>query len=450
MMLLSLLLLLGGYFLVQHFTQRTDAGVEKGSFPLTEKAAEDVQAFQWVKEENAFDFTCTDGVWQKTDDPAFPCNQRVLSAMATNLTGLNARQKLENVKELADYGLTNPQFTVHVTWQDGSETAYHMGNATPFDDGYYMLLSSDENTVYVVEKSLSSLFYKDQVDMADLKDIPSVHGADRLVVEGKLDVTKKDASSTLSSTDLWYDTQSGEALDSAAVDALLTKLSSLRWADLYAPAPTQEELAALKLNGKGTDITVYAGEEVLLTLHVGLANPADKVHHVCLGDDLTIYTVNTSSISAILAADAKAMPRTQMTDTLFTDLEQMIFAIGDQTWQFDVTHTPATEDDAATEDDESADAVTNVTLNGESTDAASAQNVWNLVSALLPQGRAENCSADETLLTISARDHQGRVLSIQLHPMDATHYWADVSDGTPLLFPAADADTLIRTLKSYQ
>ncbi|MBR7143040.1 MAG: DUF4340 domain-containing protein [Clostridia bacterium] len=60
----------------------------------------------------------------------------------------------EAPESLSDYGLDKPASTVIITMKDGSTHTLKIGNATAFNDGYFVM-ADDDPAVYIADKSLS-------------------------------------------------------------------------------------------------------------------------------------------------------------------------------------------------------------------------------------------------------------------------------------------------------
>lgn len=142
----------------------------------------------------------------------------ILNSRAYSLMALKADRKLENAKNLADYGLDEPVFSVTGEWSDGTRTQYQMGDETPFADGYYLVLSDDPN-VYTISSALNSMFSNTYANIAQFEEIHTVQNASRLVVGTAVDVSYRETSSTLNADQHWFSTVDGMALSDVSVDA---------------------------------------------------------------------------------------------------------------------------------------------------------------------------------------------------------------------------------------
>lgn len=215
LLLVVLAVLVGGYFGVQQMNKPETVAETTGSFALTEKTAEEMTGLRWTAGETSWAFRMEDGAWVTEEEPAWPVNQGVLQDLAEQLIALQATRKLENITSEADYGLETPALTVTAAWSDGTETAYRMGDATPFADGYYLKISGGDGVIYTIASSLSDLFSKTRKDMVALEALPTVEDAVRLTVGTRLDAVKLDESLTVDPEQRWYDAETKEPLEEA-------------------------------------------------------------------------------------------------------------------------------------------------------------------------------------------------------------------------------------------
>ncbi len=89
----------------------------------------------------------------------------VSSVMATSLIE-------EDPKDLADYGLDEPQFTLTVRFTDGDSVTVSLGNQTPVQN-YYYAVSDRENTVYTIGGYLTGLMTRKPYEYRDVDTFPS-------------------------------------------------------------------------------------------------------------------------------------------------------------------------------------------------------------------------------------------------------------------------------------
>ena len=105
------------------------------------------------------------------------------STLLTTLRGytetIKATEKVENVTNLAAFGLDKPQATAGITYSDGSTARLQLGAATPSKTGFYGQFGEDE-TVYIFENNSVALFRASATAFVDtlLVATPTVKSTD--------------------------------------------------------------------------------------------------------------------------------------------------------------------------------------------------------------------------------------------------------------------------------
>lgn len=92
---------------------------------------------------------------------------------------IQATEKVENVTNLAAFGLDKPQATAAITYSDGSTARLQLGSATPSKTGVYGRFGEDE-TVYIFENNSVALFRASATAFVDtlLVATPTVKSSD--------------------------------------------------------------------------------------------------------------------------------------------------------------------------------------------------------------------------------------------------------------------------------
>lgn len=104
----------------------------------------------------SFDVVRRDGMWSYADSPDTLDTGRV-SRMESLLISIPAERELEQVEDLSVYGLENPQLTIELTFEDGSENTLNIGFYNSMIDQYYLRVD-DSRTVYTVDPAIYSSF----------------------------------------------------------------------------------------------------------------------------------------------------------------------------------------------------------------------------------------------------------------------------------------------------
>ena len=144
----------GGWFLFQGTHEKEIPQESSGSFRLADGTLEELKGVSLTTDDQTWEFTRKDGVWE-TEGNTGQVDQAAVQGLAEKLVSLRANRKIENIDSLEEYGLDDPEITVIAEWQGGGSTAYSMGEETPFKDGYYLLMSTQSDTVYTIAVPLA-------------------------------------------------------------------------------------------------------------------------------------------------------------------------------------------------------------------------------------------------------------------------------------------------------
>ncbi len=423
MMLIALVLCIGAYIGVQQFSVEQTVTEEAGTYPLTAQLKDDLVALQWTAGEENIHLKKGSDTWTVVGDAAFPLNQTEVQAMVTDLYNLQADRRLNDIGDLADYGLAEPAFTVTVTWADGTQTTYAMGDETPFGDGYY-LSNGLEGVAYTVPDDLSDIFDTALIDLAVQETLPTVTDVTR-ITWGSLDITQREASLNPLADERWYADE--EALQTDAVEALIDDLSNLTWASLV--DPTADDLTAYQLN---QTLTLYQDEQAVLTLLIG-AEDENGDYYAALPGSAMVYTVSADDLASLMAAgDIASLYATALTDLTLDALQSMTFSTGSKAY---IWNRPA----------ESADATDETAAADESANER-AQELWSAVAALAPTARLSEAPTGEVLLTVSLTTVDGVSATLTFRTYGVDAYTVSAGART-LLVSAAAVDKLIRMVR---
>lgn len=432
MLLIALVLCIGGYYGVQLLNADTAYVTEEtGTFALNSHAADDLTGLSWTNGDEAFAFTLSDGAWSLTFDSAFPLNQEDVQSMADDLLALVGTRQLDGVTDLAAYGLAEPAFSVIASWSDGTSTTYAMGDETPFGDGHYISLGH-ENIIYTIKDDIADIFDTTMNDLAVLESIPATTAVTRLTVGGgsagstSLDIVKSEASRTINEGELWYDSMTGAALDTAAAEDLIADVQAISWSELAEPTASAEELTTFGVDdASAVAITLYEGETAAMTLLIGAQNDSGS-YYARLPGSTMVYTVLSRDVSSLLTASAESMPSMVIIDLSAESVRSATFTAGEAVHTWGASTSEDTEDEAAA--DELGEAL------------------WDSILALEANSSMETAYGTP-ILTVEVTAENGQSTTLTFTEYDAQSYAVTVQERS-FLVDAAEVDAIIRTLRA--
>ena len=255
------------------------------------------------------------GKWVWSDDPEFPLDDSTIQSILSLLTNLKPQQTITDGDTLEAYGLDQPVATLTATKPDGGTLTIALGNTTTDGNSYYMLMDGQESPVYIISNSLYTEMSKTIYEMCDLPELPD------LTEENIQSVTIEGAASTLLrpiNRETSTDEETGEETVSvtwaaggedvtgnADTASLLAELGALTLTKCVDYKPTDEAAELCGFDDPLATVTVLyldeTGQEQTLVLTFGSENLDQTGYYVQLGEDSTIYQMDTSSVDTILS-----------------------------------------------------------------------------------------------------------------------------------------------------
>lgn len=138
---------------------------EDDSITVIGAEAEDVTFFSYDYEGQTYSFEKEEDVWYAAEDHSLNINQSRVTSMLASVAPLTAFQVIEQVTDLAQYGLVTPENTITVETAAASYILY-VGDENELTSGCYVSLPSTD-TVYVVSASDINRFHYSLEDLIE-------------------------------------------------------------------------------------------------------------------------------------------------------------------------------------------------------------------------------------------------------------------------------------------
>ena len=169
--------LVGGYFAARHFLADKDddeQSVGTESIPLQVMKAEDIRQIEYLFGDEKITLVKQGDTWKLSGDPAFPVDQAIAGAMASDSADLSAlRLVSEKAEDFAEYGLSEPDTAYLFTLQDGTQVTYFLGNYNNFGGAYYMNVAGTDQ-IYLIAGDYVETFDHGLSDLADVPEMDKV------------------------------------------------------------------------------------------------------------------------------------------------------------------------------------------------------------------------------------------------------------------------------------
>ena len=299
---LVLLLLLGATAAVMTLLPDEDTeaeeSVNEGVEILTLKE-EDASAINWTVNGETFAMDKDGEDWVLSSDPAFPLSQEHMSAIFTDLGGLLSYNTLENVTDLAEYGLDDPTAVIHVDDANKKLVTIHLGDAAPMDSLRY--LSLGDGKVYMVSNAILQNYNVTLDDLMAYETIPTFknHKSIRVISgDAVLELNCQTNSQNGEKTSIW--TCGEQELDAEKVKTFCDNISSLSWLDCEGYGIS--DFAPYGLDAPSVTAAVLwhedDGTELSFTLEIGADKDESSCYARIAGSDM-VYSIDRSVRDAL-------------------------------------------------------------------------------------------------------------------------------------------------------
>ena len=158
-MLLALVVLAAAFLGIRQYNKNASSATsitEDTQETVLDVNSDDITSFRYVYEGEAYAFEKEDDTWYYADDHSLNLNQDRIKAMILKVAPLKADQVIENVTDMSQYGLADPERTIQYETADRS-VIINIGNLNSMTSQYYIAFPS-EMKVYVVTTNVVTGF----------------------------------------------------------------------------------------------------------------------------------------------------------------------------------------------------------------------------------------------------------------------------------------------------
>lgn len=158
-MLLALVVLAAAFLGIRQYNKNAPSATfitEDTQETVLDVNSDDITSFRYVYEGETYAFEKEDDTWYYADDHSLNLNQERIKAMILKVAPLKADQVIENVTDMSQYGLADPERTIQYETADRS-VIINVGNLNSMTSQYYIAFPS-EMKVYVVATNVVTGF----------------------------------------------------------------------------------------------------------------------------------------------------------------------------------------------------------------------------------------------------------------------------------------------------
>ena len=430
---------------------------------------DDIKSLEFIVDKKEVTFEKKDDSWVKKDETAFPVNQTTLDSAASAIETVKADRVLEDVEDLAEYGLDSPSNTVTVDTADGT-TKFNIGDENTSTNQYYISRDDDDSTVYVVAADTVSPFMNSLYDYAQGEDFPTIDSStvkkvqvsedkDSYVLEENSDGATWDVSGDGSSDKESADTTAAgnvtSGLGSFAFDQFVNyNAEDLSQYGLDKPYATitvdyQEEVeddstdstesgendsTASESDSENSDTTADTDSssedadsktttvDKQLVIYVG-DEAGDGSRYVTV-DNKQIYTMSTDTLSAVIDKTPSDLWSLIVNYLSVKNLDQLQVTYGETTNTVNVSRETSTDDDGNEKE------TTTYQLDGEEIESATFTTFYNKLINMAGQKRLTEAytPAADPEMTAVFTDSDKNQTTVTFYTYDTNYYAAVVGD----------------------
>ena len=429
---------------------------------------DDIKSLEFIVDKKEVTFEKKDDSWVKKDETAFPVNQTTLDSAASAIETVEADRVLEDVENLAEYGLDSPSNTVIVDTADGT-TKLNIGDENTSTNQYYISRDDDDSTVYVVAADTVSPFMNSLYDYAQGEDFPTIDSStvkkvqvsedkDSYVLEENSDGATWDVSGDGSSDKESADTTAAgnvtSGLGSFAFDQFVNyNAENLSQYGLDKPYATitvdyQEEVeddstdstesgendsAASESDSENSDTTdtdSSSGDadsktttvDKQLVIYVG-DEAGDGSRYVTV-DNKQIYTMSTDTLSAVIDKTPSDLWSLIVNYLSVKNLDQLQVTYGGATNTVNVSRETSKDDDGNDKE------TTTYQLDGKEIESTTFTTFYNKLINMAGQKRLTDAytPATDPEMTAVFTDSDKNQTTVTFYTYDTNYYAAVVGD----------------------
>lgn len=158
-MLLALVVLAAAFLGIRQYNKNasfTTSATEDTQETVLDVNSDDITSISYVYEGETYSFEKEDDTWYYADDHSLNLKQERIKAMILKVAPLKVNQVIENVTDMSQYGLANPERMIQYETADRS-VIINVGNLNSMTSQYYIAFPS-EMTVYAVTTNVVTGF----------------------------------------------------------------------------------------------------------------------------------------------------------------------------------------------------------------------------------------------------------------------------------------------------
>ncbi len=182
----------------------------------------------------AFSYDTENETWSYDDDEHFPVTQSYLTSLSSDMKGLTATRKLEEVQDdLSVYGLDNPTLSITAKGSDDTEVTVLIGSVNSYSSDYYAKVEGADD-IYTIASDYISDISNDISTLQAKESFPTIASTsvsnvqlvkDGVTLEMEKEVTEEPATEEETTENASAEAENGSESDVS--DAEITKAQTV-------------------------------------------------------------------------------------------------------------------------------------------------------------------------------------------------------------------------------
>ncbi len=170
--------------------EQADSSAATDEITVTAFSSSEVAVLRWNYEGEAYSLSLTDSYWYNDADKDFPVKQSYASTMCTQISAITASRKLENVENMAEYGLEDPYLEVSIMTATGGELSFIFGDTNAVSGECYMQYAegdsfTESSDVYMVSSGIANAFSYAMADLIQFESVPDLSSINSIKIEAE-------------------------------------------------------------------------------------------------------------------------------------------------------------------------------------------------------------------------------------------------------------------------
>ncbi len=485
------------YLLLKNYVSKTEEAESSSDEGTTvyEIDSDDIAKLSFYISDEKYTFIQGDDGWTLKNHDTYPVDEDQIGNLTSALSDVKAQRELDDVDDLSEYGLDDPEDVVTIKDTDGNKTKITIGDTNEAASYCYIYLNDDTDKVYAISSDFATVFSGNLTNYAKEDSFPTISSSNvtQLQVSGgdsdytfsqeddssnwiltdaqgnETEISTTNMSTVLSaateisySSFLEYDCQdfSQYGLDQPARTVTITYTSTEDSDDDDSDDTDSSDSDSedSSSDSDSTDSDDDSEETVVktATFYIGNSDGSDGFY-VRTDDSTQVHSVSADSLDSLINIDPASLENMSFSAISLSNVDQMSVTLDGENHVFTITREESSDDDSDDEDsddsdsddDSSSSTTTTVSydMDGEELEATDFSTFFNTLTAITAQKSTTENPVNDATFSFVFTSSDGSTTSIDYSPYDNNFYMAVRSDGKKYLVNKVKVKNIISDYK---